>query len=344
MPDPNLILPGDTKTLGSSNIGESPIVHYQIGMPFSDAVARGEVSGFTALSKFGKKVDVGTSGPETLWPRSAAPLLYGYLSSAEQLQVASADVDDVGTVRAFGTADGGSTTTLEDTASGDFITDGVVAGDALVNDTNELYGIVLSTTATVITLNRAMSAANATGNTYRVIGADDTGAGLIVLEGLDASYVEKSEFVVLNGQTNVTTTASFLRVFRAFSIIAGSTGAAEGQITVNNNLDTVTLLLIDTEIGRTQMALWTVPAGKTFYMDHFWAWENNNKRARILIFRRQLGELFREQGPSISVNADSHAQELSPLLVFPEKTDIELRVWADSVNAHVGGGFEGWYG
>jgi len=338
---PNMELPGDGKLLSTIIIGG---VEYQVTAPFLDAVARGEVSGFKALSKFGKKEDIGTGGPETLWPRAAAPLTYGYLSSAEQLQVASGDVDDVGTLRTSGTADGGSTTTLEDTAAGDFINDGVVAGDAVVNDSNDLHGIVLSTTATIITLNTAMASANDSGDSYRVVGADDTGAGLISLLGLDANYDEITEYVVLNGQTNVTTTASFLRVFRASSIIAGSSAAAEGEITVNDNADAVTLLIIDAEIGQTQMALWTVPAGKTFYMYNIWAWENNNKRARVLVFRRQLGQLFCQTGPSMSVIAASQSQVLSSILVFPEKTDIELRVWADSINAHVGGGFEGIYG
>jgi hypothetical protein len=335
---PNMILPGDGNTLGTVIVGG---VHYQVSTPFFDAVARGEVSGFSALHKFGQNANVTlTTQPETVWTGSN---IYPYLSSAEQLQVASADVDDVGTVRSTGTATGGTTTTLVDTGA-DFVTDSVAAGDALVNDSNELHGIVLSATATVITLNRAMSAANDAGDTYRVVGADDTGAGLIKLMGLDASYVEKSEFVVLNGTTNVQTTAAFLRVFRGFTIIAGSSGCNEGQITANDNADAVTLLEIDPDICQTQMAVWTVPSGKTLYMYQVYGWESQGRRARVQIFQRPLGEVFRQIGRTIAVNGDYSDASVEPTIVFPAKTDVELRAITDIAASFVGGGFTGVYG
>lgn len=56
------------------------------------------------------------------------------------------------TVRATGTADTNTTNHLIDTASGDFVNDGVVAGDIAYNKTDNTYATVTNVTATDLTL------------------------------------------------------------------------------------------------------------------------------------------------------------------------------------------------
>src|SRR5210317_2657610 len=66
-----------------------------------------------------------------------------------------------------------------------------------------------------------------------------TGARTVQIVGLDGDYNEISETIILNGQTAVTTTNSFLRVNRGVVLTAGSGGVNAGIIYVGTG--TVTL-------------------------------------------------------------------------------------------------------
>ena len=65
--------------------------------------------------------------------------------------------------------------------------------------------------------------------------AGDTGAITVQISGLDANYVLQSETVTLNGTANVATTKSFLRVWQAQVLTAGTTGTNEGTISIKDN-------------------------------------------------------------------------------------------------------------
>ena len=105
--------------------------------------------------------------------------------------------------------------------------------------------------------------------------ADDaalgTGARTVSVQGLDQDYNEVAETVTLTGQTAVLTTTTFIRVFRAFVITAGSGGTAAGTIyvgtgTVTSGVPATVYAEIALGENQTTMAVWTVPAGYTFYV------------------------------------------------------------------------------
>jgi hypothetical protein len=90
--------------------------------------------------------------------------------------------------------------------------------------------------------------------------ASDTSALSVQIQGLDASYAPLVETIAMNGTTNVTTTNSFLRV----NLMSVTNGTNVGNITAK--ISSTTYAKINAGIGQTQMSLYTVPAGYTFYL------------------------------------------------------------------------------
>lgn len=98
-----------------------------------------------------------------------------------------------------------------------------------------------------------------------------TGARTVVVQGLDANYNEISETVTLNGQTAVTTTASFLRINYAYVATAGSANSAAGDIyigtgTVTSGVPATVYDIIKLDYNTTITGSYTVPAGYTAYL------------------------------------------------------------------------------
>lgn len=159
-------------------------------------------------------------------------------------------------------------------------------------------------------------------------GATDNGV-LVTVQGLDSSYNEISEEVTLAGLGTATTTATFLRVYRAF--ISGST-EPDGVISIANGGTTYASINGD---HQTLMALWTVPAGYTAYLFQYDVTaftEQNNKVATIRILTRELNGVFRTQHIFDTFQASFH-QAIEAPIPIPEKTDIEFRAIASSSNA-----------
>lgn len=315
-------------------------------MPYSWDIAEGNVADHDALRKFGHNSDIPAT-PEDVWDGSA---VYVYLTSAEQLQVASADIDDQGNVVSSGTATGGSTTTLVDSGA-DFVGDGVAAGDIVLNDTNAQYGIVKTVDSGIqLTMELAMrgsstvaaSVANASGDTYRVVNANDSGAAVVELQGLDGSYNLLFEYIVLNGQANVTTIASFLRVFRMRVLLAGASGWNEGAVTGSNNADTNVLAQITAQRNQTLMALWTVPAGKTAFLTHFYAYTSSSKATEVILCVRELGGTFQVK-KLITIFEGGQTIPYDFPRPIAQKSDICILASAGGGGGEVSAGFDLWY-
>ena len=156
------------------------------------AVAKGDFTGYSNVSKFGYNPTVGSGNYESIWEGSNA---YPWMSTDDQLEVLSSDTDD--------------------TSAG-------------------------------------------------------TGARTVELQGLDSSWNVLTETVTMNGTSAVTTTGSFLRIFRAKVVTAGSSGRNEGTITIRDQDTSTTRALITNPAtygnGQTLMAVYTIPAGKTGYI------------------------------------------------------------------------------
>jgi hypothetical protein len=95
--------------------------------------------------------------------------------------------------------------------------------------------------------------------------ASDTSALSVQIQGLDANYAPLVETIAMNGTTNVTTTNSFLRI----NLMTTTNGINVGNITAK--ISSTTYAKISAGIGQTQMSLYTVPAGYTFYLSYLQA-------------------------------------------------------------------------
>lgn len=178
-----------------------------------------------------------------------------------------------------------------------------------------------------------------------------TGARTVVVSGLDANYNEISETVELDGQTEVLTTNSFIRVFRAYVATAGSGGTAAGIVyvgtgTVTAGVPATVYAEIPVGANQTQMALWTVPAGYTLYITGgVFSAASNNVAQYVLgqFFFRPFGGVFRNVA-DITVNSNVFRYDWEVPLAIPEKSDIEARAIALSgTNFYVTASFEGIY-
>ena len=93
-----------------------------------------------------------------------------------------------------------------------------------------------------------------------------TGARTLRIQGLDSSYAFAEETVDMDGTTTVTTTQTFLRVFRMSVETAGTTGNNEGTITVTYTGGSDVAATITSGNGQTLMCLYTIPANYTGYL------------------------------------------------------------------------------
>lgn len=152
-------------------------------------------------------------------------------------------------------------------------------------------------------------------------GATDSGVTGTVI-GLDANYEEVSENFTLNGSGTYTTTQTFLRVFRAY--ITGATAPA-GNITIANG--GTTYAQITAGDNQTLMAVYTVPAGKTMYIEAGTATHGTDTSGAYMTCRfivREQGSVFRTAYKFDLVGDHLQFNFELPLTV-PAKADVEVR-------------------
>jgi hypothetical protein len=181
--------------------------------------------------------------------------------------------------------------------------------------------------------------------------ASGTGARTVVVSGLDQNYNEASETVELDGQTEVLTTTTFIRVFRAYVATAGSGGTAAGTIYVGTGTVTAGVpatVYAEIALGENQttMALWTVPAGYTLYITGGTFSAASNNAAQYVLGKfvvRSFGGVFRNAA-DITVNSNVFHYDWEIPLAIPEKSDIEARgIALSGSNFYVTAAFEGIY-
>lgn len=154
--------------------------------------------------------------------------------------------------------------------------------------------------------------------------ADDdgsTGAEKVEIQGLDADYNLQIEEVTMNGTTAVTTTNTFIRVFRMRVTEAGSGGVNAGNITASIGGSDVARILADQ--GQTLMAVYTVPAGKKAYLVKFQGSLSKNQEANFQL-RVKNGGAWNVKG-LWGTFAQTVNYEYPVPLEFDEKFDIQVR-------------------
>ena len=168
--------------------------------------------------------------------------------------------------------------------------------------------------------------------------ASGDGARTVTILGLDNNFNEIEETVTVGGAA---TTLEFLRVYRAFVYTAGSSNTNEGDVLISTGAGGTGTVLADIGtigtgttfgLGQTQLALYTIPAGKRGYLT---TWNVGlapaNNKATVLLKSRELnGDGPFRTKDIVDLVGGNHHQNYSIPLRFPEKTDIEVVASGDT--------------
>lgn len=178
-----------------------------------------------------------------------------------------------------------------------------------------------------------------------------TGAQTVTVEGLDENYAAQSVTVNMNGQTQVQIgdASGWIRINRAFVAVAGSGGTAAGTVYiaatgVSSGVPTGTIYASITDGNQTQMAVYTVPASHTLYLDDLIftaAISQANNYATVKLNTKDFGSnVFRTKFINVLQSNELVINFVFPLAI-PEKTDIECRAVTSNTNNQIGASFQG---
>ena len=172
-----------------------------------------------------------------------------------------------------------------------------------------------------------------------VVGTSTTDNSQITVQGLDADYNEVSNIVTLNGTTTVTTSASYIRAYRAF-VSDDNEPAGDVNIRHSGNL----VAQISSGENQTLMTVYTVPAGYTLYISRgtiSTASEGTNEIITGRLKVRTPGGVMRTQAV-VTLNNQFITFDWETPIVVPEKSDVEATaIVSKSQNNAVAASFEG---
>jgi len=243
--------------------------------PYEQSISRGLIAGATPFSKIGYLPSLSAGVDTSVWSYGTTQPSYLFPTSAMQMELLSSNnTDDIGTVIHNGTSTGGSLTTLINTAE-NFLTT-TAAGDCVVLDksgTNPEFGYITSVDSNIqITVSGGFSrGGSGSGRAYSIIDESATSGGHAVeVTALDGNYAEIREIVILNGTTVVPTVGtSFYRINVFRVIAAGANKKPTGAITIRHISDTPVYSYISAGYTRARNGAYTVPAGKTLYINNY---------------------------------------------------------------------------
>jgi hypothetical protein len=163
-----------------------------------------------------------------------------------------------------------------------------------------------------------------------------TGARTVLISGLDQNYEPLSETVILNGQTAVNTTKSYLRVLSTTVLTVGSGGGNAGALYAGTGVVTAGVPAVVHEIipigmNRSQTGAYTVPAGYTAYFSRGGMTSQTTGSGTITarLVASNQGSPFLTSALTV-FSTTQVDYEFDYPLAFPEKTDIEARAIASS--------------
>ena len=170
-------------------------------------------------------------------------------------------------------------------------------------------------------------------------GATDEDVKVTVI-GLDTDWKEVQQEVTLDGSGVATTTQTFRRVFRAY--VSGDQSPT-GNITIANGGTTYAQITLGE--NQTLMAVYTVPAGHTFYLTNGTATHGTGTSGGVFMtvrfMLREFGGVFRTATKIDIVESEVLFPFTFPLRI-PEKSDIEVRAICNkNQNNAVSATFEG---
>lgn len=183
--------------------------------------------------------------------------------------------------------------------------------------------------------------------------AADTAAGdgarEITVQGIDGSGAEVSEAIATAGASaSSATTASFIRVHRAWVSAVGVYGAANtAAVTVENSAGGTDLIRIGAGQGQTLFGGYTIPTGKTGLLWTIHAHVDSGKTADIAVYTREnvLDTTAPMSSKRIKLLFDGVIGTLvyrprTPGLVIPALSDIWVEAYGDGAITQVSVEFE----
>lgn len=325
-------------------------------------VAKGNIAGHKLMVKFGENPDIDSGGTfEDVWDFGGN---YADPTATSLHDVTSSLATDTGLpLISSGTATGGSFTTLVDSAA-DFVSDSVAVGDRVLNDSNVMIGTVSAindlNTLTMIGQMRnpnsglpqpptnianpdLFALANASGDTYRVVRDQSTGAPIVHIAGLGAAVTEQDEFVVLNGTGTVATTKTYSHQHRA-RIFTSATTAALGNINSVAQSGSTTSVRVSSSANQSLMTPYTVPLDKTGYILKWWA-SMSKATANPICDVHLMGGSFngvRYELETRSINVTATSQLTQPYVgsvAIPGGASLWLKANSTVNDTGVSGGF-----
>jgi hypothetical protein len=164
----------------------------------------------------------------------------------------------------------------------------------------------------------------------------------ITIVGLDANYNALSEVLVLNGTTNVPTVNQYFRINSIF-VSTGSTTNPTGVVSLSNGgvvyaqINTGVFNAVTSSFGRSQMAVYTVPAGYTFYGYRYGAYSSFNGNSVNYTTYRAITNSSSGVQQLIVQTPFNTTYEVQRHFPFPyaEKTDLRFQIASSAATAAV---------
>jgi len=172
----------------------------------------------------------------------------------------------------------------------------------------------------------------------------DTGAQTINILGMDSNYVEQTEDIILNGQSQVATVNSYLRVYRMKVLTTGASLWNEGTIYIGTGAPTsgkpsTVYGLIEPFQNQTLMALYTIPDGFRGYVVQTLFTSSIAKQVACGLYARPEGGVFNIQEYTSLISGDVRMPHMTSSVCDPH-TDIEARAVASGGGGDVACQFE----
>ena len=167
----------------------------------------------------------------------------------------------------------------------------------------------------------------------------------IQVQGLDANYDLSIETYNLDGTDSTTEVALSPPLIRCFRMKVTDGTDADENIQAGPTGFATQQAIITAGYNQTLMAIYTVPAGKTAYLNNYFADMNRTGGATatcdFTLWARPFGQVFQVKNTAGTINVgSSHFQHVFDTpLVFSEKTDIYVSALA-SAAVDVSAGFD----
>lgn len=209
---------------------------------------------------------------------------------------------------------------------------GLVKGTSFVHRWGVVPSMAVSNTGTVWDVNNTIYPWSAydTSNTL-VIACDDpedVGKQVTIL-GLDEDYNPLTETISIDAQTGNESINTFKRIHNAY-FVNGANALNTDNIDISLNGTVIARILPN--MGETQMAIYTVPAGHKGYLLQGTASNGPGDIGNGDFYVRYFGENNFRIGHAFEISGSQYLYKFSVPIEIPEKTDLDVRVRTGSTN------------